>query len=705
MRAADGLRVLRPGAGANPLRPGRELLVTFSFRCNLACRFCYVEDGLGGRFRGVTLEEAHRLLTDPRLTAGVTRIIFSGGEVTLDKDLPRYAALARAVPTVEHVRIQTNATRLDDDLVARLTAAGVDEYFVSLHGATAATCDAVTAVPGSFTAITAGVARLVAAGASVITNTVVCAANVDELPAIIALAAELGAGASELWGYVPRVDAADARALLVPVAVAAPPLQRAVATGLARGLAMTVKYFPRCLLGEVAHVHSDAQPRLIIDDAFWHDHPRYGCWYGGVCAAAASDDGCSGLPDAYVRRFGWEEDRLRPFVDDRGAPPAPPFARYHGWAAAPSAPATPPPVDWDPAPLGLALGGEVAGFRLTAAERDGDRATLRFVDERGGLAIALAPRASGRDGFARTASLVLTHPLLTPAELARARPLLDAVAAALTAVDRGQLAAQLTAPPPPTAPLDLAAGLGLRAAADALIAAGLLDARAVEPSFTLGAPHAVRWLVNPSIPGPARDPAGLATALLTAIDPSTPLVGLARAWLGAGVTAERIAFVGEDRGAGPPRAKLYLATPTAALARAAHALVGGPPPADATTMIAVDARGAAVIAHKHYAPLTAAAARAAHPGDLLALLDGAGLLLGELPLLEARRFTADGETAPALHVDVARFAHLDLGAAWARASGDRDAAERITASGRPTRVVSATRGAGPRHVYLGGRDA
>jgi MoaA/NifB/PqqE/SkfB family radical SAM enzyme len=66
MRAADGLRVLRPGAGANPLRPGRELLVTFSFRCNLACRFCYVEDGLGGRFRGVTLEEARRLSTDPR---------------------------------------------------------------------------------------------------------------------------------------------------------------------------------------------------------------------------------------------------------------------------------------------------------------------------------------------------------------------------------------------------------------------------------------------------------------------------------------------------------------------------------------------------------------------------------------------------------------------------------------------------------------
>jgi MoaA/NifB/PqqE/SkfB family radical SAM enzyme len=58
--------VLRPDAGANPRRPGRELLLTFAFRCNFACRFCYVEDGLGGRFRGVTLAEAARLLADPR---------------------------------------------------------------------------------------------------------------------------------------------------------------------------------------------------------------------------------------------------------------------------------------------------------------------------------------------------------------------------------------------------------------------------------------------------------------------------------------------------------------------------------------------------------------------------------------------------------------------------------------------------------------
>jgi hypothetical protein len=118
------------------------------------------------------------------------------------------------VPSVEHVRIQTNATSLGD------ADAGRARHAPPASTSSSCRCTAPTPrpatpsppSPGSFAAITAGLDRLVAVGASVITNTVVCAANVDSLPAIIALAAALGAGASELWGYVPRVDAADARA-------------------------------------------------------------------------------------------------------------------------------------------------------------------------------------------------------------------------------------------------------------------------------------------------------------------------------------------------------------------------------------------------------------------------------------------------------------------------------------------------------------
>jgi len=708
MPARDPLRVVRPDAGANPRRPGRELLLTFAFRCNFACRFCYVEDGLGGRFRGVTLAEAARLLADPALTAGVTRVVLSGGEVTLDKDLPAYVALARAVPSVQHVRIQTNASQLGDAArVAALRAAGVDEFFVSLHGADAATCDAITGVAGSFAAILAGLDQLAAAGATVVTNTVVCAANVASLPAIVALAHARGARGAELWGYVPRVDVTDARDQLVRVTDAAPHVRAAVTAGLGRGLAMTVKYFPRCLLGDVAHVHSDAQPRLVIDDAFWQDYPTYGCLYEGVCAAANVDDGCSGLADAYVRRFGWEEDALAPAIEADAA--APPIARYHDWDDRPP-PAAPAPIDltaWQ-----LPLGAAVADHRLAAVTRGGAAVRLQFAGAAGAVAIDLHPRDPTRPCFARTASLDLTHPPLADAAVAAARPLFAALTAHLAVRDDGGLHAALTAPPaPPTAAPPLwptawpapAAPVvaAVLACAAELAARGLLDPAVVEPSLALGAAAQPRLLINPAVPGPGRDRAAIAAALLTAAAAPPAMIAAARAWL---AEPTRGALLGLAADATATRAKLYLATPRAGDRAAAAALLGGPPPAADVTQLAIDAVDGAVVAYKHYAPRTAAAARATGASALLALLAERGLLLGELPLLEGARFDPDGAPRDrALHVDVRRFAQLALGVAWAEAAGDAAAAARIAASGRATRVLSETLGApGGRHVYLEG---
>ena len=715
MRPADGLRVVQPAAGANPRRAGRELLLTFAFHCNFACRFCYVEDGLGGRFRGVTLDEARRLLADPALTAGVTRIVLSGGEVTLDKDLPRFAELARSVPSVEHVRIQTNASRLGDPaLLARLLAAGIDEFFVSLHGADAATCEAITAVPGSFAAITAGLDALAAAGATVVTNTVVCAANVAQLADIVALAHRAGARGAELWGYVPRVDVADARDQLVRVTDAAPHLRRAIAAGLDRGLAITVKYFPRCLLGDLGHVHSDAQPRLVIDDAFWKDYPSYGCVFEGVCADAQEDDGCSGLADSYVRRFGWEERALTPRATTITRASTAPIADYHGWDDRPAAmPPTPQAIDltaWD-----LTLGATIGGHRLRAATITGAVVQLGFAradDERAPtIAIELHPRAPARACFARTASLDLTHPPLPADVTTAARPLFAAIAAHLAARDDGTLARALTAAPAPAPDLETPQLLPLDwpgrahplaaavlAAFDALFATGALPARVVEPSLALGAPAALRLLIDPS---PARDRVAAATRVLTAAAAPPWLTATAASWLAA---PDRVAFVGVAIApAAPARVKLYLDTRAAGDRAAAAAALGGPPPGATTSMIAIDVVDGAPRAYKHYAPITAAAARAhGHAAALLALLEARGLLLGELPLLASTRFAPDGAVLDrALHVDVTRFAHLDLGAAWARAAGDRDAAARIAASGRSARVLSDD-DHGHRHVYLGG---
>ena len=71
----------------------------------------------------------------------------TGAEITLRRDLPELARLARG-NGFEHVRIQTHGMRLADLAYCReLIDAGVDEFFVSVAASDADSHDAITGVP------------------------------------------------------------------------------------------------------------------------------------------------------------------------------------------------------------------------------------------------------------------------------------------------------------------------------------------------------------------------------------------------------------------------------------------------------------------------------------------------------------------------------------------------------------------------------
>ncbi len=291
-------------------------MVTFAFRCNLGCRFCMVEDALGREqpFEGTSLESLERLSQSPDLAArlqGRSRIIFSGGEVTLAKELPRYVALARAMPGIEHVRLQTNATRLSDKRLLRtLIDAGVDEVFVSLHAASAEIYDPLAQHVGAFEEITRGLEAIAESGIALSTNTAIVSLNAHVLPDIVPLAARYGARSMEFWNYWPRTDEVGARDLCAPVSEVLVPLRRALLGAVQRGMPPVVKWFPRCLLGPDAVYQDDGQPPALIDENYWDRAPEYACLYEGVCAGAS--EGCAGLSHTYIERWGWEESTLVP---------------------------------------------------------------------------------------------------------------------------------------------------------------------------------------------------------------------------------------------------------------------------------------------------------------------------------------------------------------------------------------------------------
>ena len=278
-----------------------------------------VEDALDN-FPGTPLSTFEAFAADTEAMNGIKRVILSGGEVTLDEQLLGYVEVARRVPGVEHVRIQTNATRLHDRAFLRsLHDAGVDELFVSLHGHDSETCDAVTQRHGSFKAIMRGIEAIAASPVAWLSNTCIVSRNVAHLQSIVTLASDHGAQGCELWNVWPRVDDAELREEIVAVTRVRPHLLNALKVCRDRRMPAVVKWFPRCLLGEFAHHHDDSQPTALIDEQYWQRLPQYACLYAGVCANGAQ---CSGLSHAYIEQHGWEVDTLEPQRDLSATPAA-----------------------------------------------------------------------------------------------------------------------------------------------------------------------------------------------------------------------------------------------------------------------------------------------------------------------------------------------------------------------------------------------
>lgn len=366
-----------------------SLVVTFAFRCNLACTFCMVEDILETPYPGVSLERFASLCRDPESALqGLRRVTFSGGEVTTSKELPDYVRLARSLPQIRHVRIQTNATRLRNPTYVRsLLDAGVDEFFVSFHGHDADTTEAITRRAGSFEQILAGMREVRAAGATLITNTALVRQNYESLEAIVDVLAPLQPASIEMWNFWPRIHE-HTREFAVPVAELRGPVVAAMRTCLARGIPPVLKWFPRCLVPpDLLPYHDDGQPQMLIEPEFWEREPGYGCIYGGVCDDH-HEQRCAGLSHAYVQLHGWEQDLLRP---RRSAEPS---ARTAGAGddfvlrnlvkdGGPKRTHTARVAAWLDA-FGLGFGKEIAGWTLVSVQRSRFRDSLRLELRRGG---------------------------------------------------------------------------------------------------------------------------------------------------------------------------------------------------------------------------------------------------------------------------------------------------------------------------------
>ena len=383
----------------------RDLAVTVDFHCNSACTFCIVQEGMNN-YRGVPFERFVAIADENLRSQKYDRVIFTGGEVTLEKSLFRFVEYARTSGAFRHVRLQTNGRKLADPaFTAELVAAGIDEFFVSLHGDTAALHDRITQRDGSFDELVRGLDHLTRHPVRRITNTVVHRTNVGAFRGIVELAHGYGVREMEFWTYLPMEDHADERDLIAPLPAAMASLRAALDRCVELDVRAITKYVPQCLLGAHGATLDNSQPDTIIVESFWNEFPRFACLYEALCDHS---DECLGLAHDYVRKFGWEEETLAPVARTRPWTPRVQGVEGRpdeGPSAAPSAPLGHPVwaalIDGLPAELGRLL-------RVQLSRNDA-RYTLELA--RGGATVELVVEArdDAKPALVRSASFNLFY--------------------------------------------------------------------------------------------------------------------------------------------------------------------------------------------------------------------------------------------------------------------------------------------------------
>jgi cyclic pyranopterin phosphate synthase len=330
---------------------GDRLHVCVGATCNNNCIFC-MEIDREDRLRRVgaqTDDDVHRMLVANR---GVTEVLFTSGEPTLNPGLPRYVSWA-AEAGYRVVGVISNGRRFAYEPFLRgLLDRGMNNVIVSIHGHDSRTHDALTRTRGSFDQTLAGLRNLSALRDRypfrIQTSTVVNRRNLATLDAFCALMATLdidqhvfnvmmpdGRGEAFFDSLMPRYpDVRDAFARMVPTLspeflgrVALVDIPYCATEGLPDAIRGYVEryfhYEPAGSFEERAGVASidlppDEAGRLFHDRAIEGDRADFSKVTRTVqerfvktkrpeCAACRYDGLCRGAWKPYVERFGWDE--------------------------------------------------------------------------------------------------------------------------------------------------------------------------------------------------------------------------------------------------------------------------------------------------------------------------------------------------------------------------------------------------------------
>jgi MoaA/NifB/PqqE/SkfB family radical SAM enzyme len=290
----------------------RRIDVKTGFRCNNRCWFC-VQGDKRFQFGDKTTSEIKALLAEGRRDAD--EVVFTGGEVTIRKDLPELVRYARQ-RGFRVIQIQTNGRMLSHrPLVEELVEAGVTEFGPALHGHTAEIHDALTRSPGSFRQTVKGVRNVTSMGLPVVMNSVITKANFRGLPELAKLFVALEVTQYQFAFVHPLGTAADNFRQIVPrLSEIQPYVLRGLDIGVQAGVRCMTEAVPLCFLPGMVDFAAEAiiprtkifDAKMVVDD-YTEFRLQEGKAKGDVCDRCLLDDRCEGPWREYPEHYGWDE--------------------------------------------------------------------------------------------------------------------------------------------------------------------------------------------------------------------------------------------------------------------------------------------------------------------------------------------------------------------------------------------------------------
>ena len=312
-KGGPGLWDARDGASPpSRVRLDEYTVIPVWYGCNSKCVICML-GRVKERLPGVDFDLFKKLIAGIVNEGMCRRLILSGGEVTTFPHLERYAEFAADLGYFETIQIQTNGRRLSDEgYLGKLVNAGVNEFFISIHGPRE-THDTLSGVSGSYEQAMEGIHNLQGyPEVNVLTNTVLTNLNYTLLPALFSQISRMRVSEMHLWNFFP-MEERDALGLTVRLEELTAMLTDVVPFLRPAQKNLVLKAFPECLpVFDPVLVDNDF-PVTLIPDTFWRALAASGfgtCCYRDACKAKK----CWGLSRAYIEKFGDERNTLSPIL-------------------------------------------------------------------------------------------------------------------------------------------------------------------------------------------------------------------------------------------------------------------------------------------------------------------------------------------------------------------------------------------------------